>query len=490
MNFSRNTWQWIKTSPLAMTFLLSVVLSLASLSYRASMNPDGMLYVMGGRVFIEEGFRAALSYFNWPFFSILIGITASIFHIPYEMAGHLLSIAMLASTCVLLVKLTQQYVPNSAWLACLVVLALPAINEDRYNIMRENGAWLFLVLAIWLAIRAPKQINLLNAIGPTASLFLSFLFRAEFAVFYPALILWQWYALKENRNLTNSLKLLAFPIIASLIIAIVGLFILSDAPRLRLNGFLSYLNIDPILLKFENNSAHISQIMHPDFGQAGAQAVLAWGLLGYIVNSFIENCYALTIPLFVGLFWSLKQNKSFAPLGALFIIFSVVIILFVFNHYFLSDRYTAPLNMLSVPLITYGLFRLYSGKRKLAAYLVTILLVLNCLDNIISTGDQDTHLAQAGEWIQEHQLPEQATYIDYARIAYHADWVHYPFSSASKASNKIRDKAYKNPKIRYMTLLRHDSDKELQWLEGKNLELLAEFTNSKGRKVLILRKPD
>ena len=143
-----------------MTFLLSVALSLASLSYRASMNPDGMLYVMGGRVFIEEGFRAALNYFNWPFFSILIGITASIFHIPYEMAGHLLSIVMLASTCVLLVKVTQQYVPNSAWLACLVVLALPAINEDRYNIMRENGAWLFLVMAIWLAIRAPKQINL------------------------------------------------------------------------------------------------------------------------------------------------------------------------------------------------------------------------------------------------------------------------------------------------------------------------------------------
>ena len=484
---TRLVWQWIKESPLTMTFLLSIALSLASLSYRASMNPDGMLYVMGGRVFIEEGFRAALNYFNWPFLSILIGITASILHIPYEMAGHLLITLMISTTCVLMVKITQRYVPSSAWLACLVVLALPAINEDRHNIMRETGAWMFLALAIWLAIRTPKRVGVLNAIGPTLALFLSALFRAEFAVFYPALILWQWYALKENRSLSNSIRLFAFPATAALLL--LAIFALSDITIHRITGFLSYLSLDPLKEKFEANAAHIGLFMHPDFGQDGNRAVLAWGILGYIFNSFVEICYSLNIPLIIGIYWAIRNKKSFAPLGALFVSITVVIIFFVFQLYFLSDRYSAPMALLCVPLISYGMFQLYASKRRLAIYLVTGLLVLNTLDNIITTGDQDTHLAQAGEWIQQHQLPEQETYIDYARIAYHADWVHYPFSGDGKGDDAERDAAYSNPGIRYMTLFRHASDDELKWLEGKDLELLAEFTNSKGRKVLILKKP-
>lgn len=484
---ARQTWQWIKESPLTVTFLLSIALSLASLSYRASMNPDGMIYVMGGRVFIEEGFRAALAYFNWPFFSILIGITASILHIPYEAAGNLLSILMLSTTCVLMVKITQRYVPHSVWLACLVVLALPGINENRHNIMRENGAWMFLVLAIWLAIRTPKRVDVLNAVGPTLALLLAALFRAEFAVFYPPLILWQWYALKENRSLANTARLFAFPAAISLVL--VAAFAFSDIKLARITVFLNFLDLEPLKEKFAANAAHIGKFMNPSFGQDGNNAVLAWGLLGYVFNSFLEICYALNIPLAIGIYWAIKNRKSFAPFGFLFISITIVVTIFVFQRYFLSDRYTAPMALLCIPLITYGMVQLYASKRKLAIYLVTGLLVLNILDNIISTGDRATHLVEAGKWIQQHQLPEKETYIDFARIAYHADWVHYRFSQ-DKTNDRRRTNAYKNPKIRYITLHRHASDDELKWLEGKNLELLAEFKNSKGRKVLILKKPD
>ena len=483
----QRTWQWIKASPVAMTFLLSIALSLASLSYRASMNPDGIIYVMGGRVFIEEGFRAALAYFNWPFFSILIGITASILHIPYEAAGNLLSILMLSTTCVLMVKITQRYVPNSMWLACLVALALPGINEDRHNIMRENGAWMFLALAIWLAIRTPKRVDVLNAIGPTLALLLAALFRAEFAVFYPPLILWQWYALKENRNLANTARLFAFPAAISLIL--ITAFVISDIKLTRITAFLNFLDFGPLKAKFSANAAHIGAFMHPQFGQDGNNALLAWGLLGYIFNSFLEICYALNIPLAIGVYWAIKNNQSFAPLGFLFISITIIVTIFVFQNYLLSDRYSAPMALLCIPLMTYGMTHLYASKRRLAIYLVTGLLVLNSLDNIISTGDRDTHLVEAGKWIKKHQLTEQETYIDFARIAYHADWVRYNFSH-DRTSDRRRDIAYKNPKIRYMTLHRHVSDAELEWLEGKNLELLTDFTNSKGRKVLILKKPD
>src|SRR5690606_25181902 len=101
-------WQWIKVSPVTVTFLLSITLSLASSSYRASMNPDGMVHIMAGRIFIEEGFTEALKFFDWPFFSILIGIVGYVLPISYEAAGRLLNILFLAGTCSLLVRVTQR----------------------------------------------------------------------------------------------------------------------------------------------------------------------------------------------------------------------------------------------------------------------------------------------------------------------------------------------------------------------------------------------
>lgn len=490
MLFLQNTWRWIKTSPVAMTFMLSIALSLASLSYRASMNPDGMVHIMAGRIFIEEGFLPALEFFDWPFFSILIGIVSYILPISYETAGHLLNILMLSTTCVLLVKITQRYVPNSAWLACLVVLALPGLNENRHEVMREDGAWMFLTLAIWLAIRNPKELTLISAVGPSVSLFLAFLFRAEFAVFYPALILWQWYSLQENRNLRNSILLFSLPFAATALSAVAAAIFLKESHIQRISIFWSYLNSEFISQNFISKSAQIQQILGPDITQqmAGGE-VLAWGMIGYAINSFIENLYLLIIPFAIGIHGCLQHKKKFSLLNLLFISFSAVVVAFLFRHYFLSDRYTATLTIICIPLITYGLRLAYRGRKKFAAYLISALLALNVLDNVISTGDRDTHIVEAGHWLQEHHIPERETYIDFARIAYHAGWVKYNFKF-DKPNQARRDAAYSDPKIRYITLWRHSSDDELQWMEGKNLELQAEFTNSKGRKVLILKKPD
>src|SRR5690606_39098210 len=119
----------------------------------------------------------------------------------------------------------------------------------------------------------------------------------------------------------------------------------------------------------------------------------------------------------IGSYYNIKNNQGLGPFGILFITFSIIILIFTFCHYFISDRYSAPLAILCIPLITFGMSRL-SDQRRLAAHLVTALLILNVFDNIMSTGDQSTHITRAGHWLKEHQLPEQETYIDYARIAY------------------------------------------------------------------------
>src|SRR5690606_24573427 len=224
----------------------------------------------------------------------------------------------------------------------------------------------------------PKRVDVLNAIGPTLALLVAALFRAEFAVFYPPLILWQWYALKENRSLANTARLFAFPVAIALIL--VAAFALSDVKLNRITAFLKFLDIGPLKANFAETAAQIGRFMHPRFGQDENDAVLAGGLLGYIFNSFLETCCALNIPLAIGIYWTVKNKKSFAPFGFLFISITIVVTIFVFQRYFLSDRYTAPMALLCIPLLTYGMVQLYASKRKLAIYLVTGLLVLNTLD--------------------------------------------------------------------------------------------------------------
>ena len=482
----QRTWQWIKSSPVAMTFLLSIALSLVSLSYRASMNPDGMVHVMAGRIFVEEGFRASLHYFDWPFFSILIGIAGYLLPVSYEAAGHLINILMLSTACALLVKITQRYVPNSAWLACLVVLALPAINENRHEILREDGAWLFLILALWLAIRAPNKISWLNTLGVCVAILIAALFRAEFAIFYPALVIWQYQALKGTKP-TEKMKLFIIPGIFLLATAALALTISPHENLARIENFIGILDLNAVRAIFDNKSTLMDQyIMNSRWTRDGS-LVLGWGLIGYSITSLIENCYALTVPLVLGIINNTNARRKFSPFGWLFLIYSLVVIAFVFRRYFLSDRYTAPLAIFCIPLITYGLHNLYQNKKKIAAITVTALLALNSLDNIISTGDQATHLVDAGHWIRENNIPEEATYIDFARIAYHADWPKYDFKF-DEPTDARRNEAYNDPAIRYITIWSHSSDEELEWLNGKQLELLAEFKNSKGRKVLIFKK--
>src|SRR5690606_37193401 len=111
----------------------------------------------------------------------------------------------------------------------------------------------------------------------------------------------------------------------------------------RARHFLSILDFNWDKMVFDQKSAIIGKhIMQADFGQDGNKPVLAWGLIGYAFNSFLEMCYALTIPLAVGIYWKFKTNKNFAPFGWLFLIYSFVIIAFVFKQYFISDRYSAP----------------------------------------------------------------------------------------------------------------------------------------------------
>lgn len=473
----KSNLQLILERPATVTFFLSLVLSFIARWPRETLNRDGMLYVDTARIFAEEGLAAALGNFDWIAYPVLIGLGAQVTGLPYEAVGHMLGALLLAGACAVMVKQVQVFMPQCGWLACLVVLSLPAMNAFRDDILRENGYWFFILLAFWIASRNPAQPGLLRIFLPTVALGAGALFRVEAIAFYPALTLWQWCAMGEHRTWKNSLRLLIIPV-AVLGAAILALFL--DVISLgRLDYYWQYFSTSAL----ERFDAHAERLAHAalsHYAYNEANQVLFFGLLGLLLSKYIASLGLLAAPLFYGLLNLRNKSFSLQPFGWLFLTYFLIALLFLINMFFASSRYIAPLGILSVPLIVFGLNLIWRRFPRLRA-LFMALLVLISLDNVISLGSQKNHIVEAGQWLQEQGIAKQQAFIDDSRVAYHAGW-------GFSATPISRDQAYTNSDYHYLVITSPENPET--WLEGKDLKQLSIFTHKRDGAIIILQKTE
>lgn len=468
-------------SPAFVTFWLSLLLSVISRSYRDTLNRDGMTYVETARIFVEEGASAAAAYFDWPSYAILIGWLSNITGIPYEPVGHILGALLLAGACTVMVRQVQLFMPQHGWLACLVVLSLPALNAWRDEILREDGYWLFILIAFWLASRRPTGINLANAIGPAAALGIAAVFRVEALAFYPTLLLWQWYALGAYRTAGNSLALFALPLLGLTIIA--SLFAFDVIELGRLERYWSYISPLGLYERFEVRAERLGKAALSHYAWDEANRVLLFGLIGLLISKFFTLQGALAAPLLYGLAHLGRKAFSLQPFGWLFLTYTCVVVLFTTSLFFASDRYMAPLGILSIPLIVFGLSLMMQRFQRLRALFIA-LIALTALDNVISLSPEKSHQAEAGKWLQEHNIPKEKTFIEDRRVAYYAGWGirDYP----KQATRESKQQAFSNPTLEYLVIIQSNDQAVIP---GDAIEVIR-FTNGEESIVMLQKKPN
>lgn len=190
---------FLTLGPVRTAFLGSVMLSLIALQ-QGILNRDGMLYVDTARVLLDQGFGAAMTNYSWPFLAILMAGVSTITGLSLEVSGHLLNTFFMAGVCALLVACAARMFPEAIWHIALVVLALPGLNGYRDELLREYGCWFLVMLAIWLILRWSDAPRWPLALATQCAIGVAALFRPEALAFFPALILWQWFAAsKETR---------------------------------------------------------------------------------------------------------------------------------------------------------------------------------------------------------------------------------------------------------------------------------------------------
>ena len=190
--------------------IASGLLSLYRIATRDLINGDGIRYIDIARAFLSEGVNGALALYHWPFYGILIGLVHRFTGLSFENSASLLNVLFMVLACVVFVRIYEEVSSKHAmiWVAALLILALPLLNDYRDFVIRGHGFWAFMLLAIFYFIQYSRSPDLKGALKWQLSIAVAILFRVEgiaFLVLAPFCFL--FIAGERSRIVVHALRL-------------------------------------------------------------------------------------------------------------------------------------------------------------------------------------------------------------------------------------------------------------------------------------------
>lgn len=476
---------WDTLGPVRAAFLGSLLLSLVALVRGDLVNRDGVIYLDAARTLLEQG-PAAIGQLNpvWMAFSSLVAGIAAITGLSPENAAHALNALLLAGSCGLLVAITRRRLPEAAWAACLVALAMPAYNGYRDMVLREFGFWFFCLLALWLAMRWEESPRWREAIACQAALALAACFRLEAIAFYPALMLWQLFSAPAGRRLRLAFMIGGIPFALSLLGAACVAAGILPLPG-RLAYYLEAASPAHKLQAIHDAAQRMSEsVLKHKYSREEAGYILLFGLLTIIPVKFVKLAGVFVVPLAYPLLTQPLRAflARWQPLAWLFLVHAVVLTFFVTYEFFLVGRYVALLNLLAVPVAAAGLSLLWQRFPRWRV-LVAALALLTLAANVISLSPPKTHIVDAGRWLGAHAREPARVGADNVRIVYYAGW--------KNGDAVVQDlpglaKALAEGRLDLVAIEAARKDTEAEgWLGANGLIPLQRFTNKEGRSVIV-----
>lgn len=470
-------------TPQRTTIAGSLLLSLIAYLGVVTISKDGAFYVDIARTIVEQGVVAGAERFNWLGFPLFLAGLHQITSLPIEGLAYGVCALFMAGSCALLVDLVAQHKPQAAWWALLVVLAMPAFNTFRGDIIREHGFWFFSVLAFWLAARWHVRGGLWLAAAVHASVGLAVIFRLEALVLEVALALWLFPNVISRSGWRKLLQFFCLPLLAALgvLLLLGGSDILSQE---RVQYFIKMLDPLQIQRDYQALSQGFAESLKYEFAQDDAGKIVLMGAIGLILFSFVKLLGPFAVPLLTsaGREESMQGLRFAKPLVYASGLYGIVLLLFFFHQQFLNSRYVSFLHLLAVPLMTFAVYG-FAGRYPKWAKALSAVAVLVMLDNVVSLGAKKTHYIEAGRWLSEHYQKTDAVFYDDPRVGYYAGWG-YPEGQKETVLELQSDQ------IERYQLFIVEADFDGGWLNdwmGRNgLVRAARFANRKGDAVHVI----
>ena len=465
--------------PVWLAFFGSLLLSLIAVMGTATVGRDAALYIDVAQQVTEQGPDVAWAAFDWPWFSLLLAATHSILRLPLELGAYLWCGLFFAGTSALMVDCVRQRSPDITRWACLVMLAMPAVNAFRNDIIRECGFWFFCTLALWLALRWHARGGWLRAAFIHMAIVAAALFRLEALLLIPALAFWQLPSLWSSSRRLSCVQFSLLPILGLLVVSVTG--VLMSA---RVVLYLDMIEPRGVFASFQMLCDQFANSLINKYSQDEAGRIIFFGILATMTITFVKLMGPFAVPFILrrnwgvlGIYW-----RDYRPFAWAALLYLVVLVLFFIKQQFMNARYMSFLNLLFVPVLAMGLAAFAREFPRLGKGLV-VLALLVMLSNVISTGAGKTHYIEAGRWMSSHVEPDAPTYFSDGRISYYAGRGYVlPVLTQEEAISPAHAGDY-----RYFVIEAKGDEPWLnEWLAAHKLRILEHFANRKGATVVVI----
>ena len=465
--------------PVWLAFFGSLLLSLIAVMGTATVGRDAALYIDVAQQVTEQGPDVAWAAFDWPWFSLLLAATHSILRLPLELSAYLWCGLFFAGTSALMVDCVRQRSPDITRWACLVMLAMPAVNAFRNDIIRECGFWFFCTLALWLALRWQARGGWLRAAFIHMAIVAAALFRLEALLLIPALALWQLPGLWSSSRRLSFFQFSLLPVLGLLVVSVTGVLLSA-----RVVLYLDMIEPHGVFASFQMLCDQFANSLINKYSQDEAGRIIFFGILATMTITFVKLMGPFAVPFILrrnwgvlGIYW-----RDYRPFAWAALLYLVVLVLFFIKQQFMNARYMSFLNLLFVPVLAMGLAAFAREFPRLGKGLV-VLALLVMLSNVISTGAGKTHYIEAGRWMSSHVESDAPTYFSDGRISYYAGRGYVlPVLTQEEAISPAHAGDY-----RYFVIEAKGDEPWLnEWLAAHKLRILEHFANRKGATVVVI----
>ena len=494
---------WLLIASLAGSLMLSVWMIFID----SVINNDGVHYLMTAEFLSRGDWQSAVQTFKWPAYPFLIYLAQVLPGVDFELAAHVVTTLGFTITVLCFVAICRQLFNTRAmpWIALVVVLCYPGINEFRAFIIRDSVFLALYMGSIWFLVHYTMAQRWWPLIGSAMLMALAALFRVEALVLlamYPLLIIgrvasghWRW--------------------LLVLLYLVIGVEFLST-----FYGWWMYRpqgQLDPwALLQRPGDLAgqawiqwregFVDQVASHDSGNLLLALLVTVGsVIGMVLYASVET---MTLPFTIILICALVQPRLLAPvprpilrkLALVLIILVGVLLAFAATRFFVAPRYAMALCMtllLLVPIVLHQLwFDLLPKLKPLPRQVIRVLLVMLLIINALEGLDRFTikqYLKEAGTWLKHNTRPGDRVISNSTQFAYYADrhretWVLVPDYDEFIEFLESGQWLYKD----YVAVSLRRRDQELAQIVAQTLdqEPIREYINSKGDRLLIFYTAD
>ncbi|MDT8429755.1 MAG: hypothetical protein RQ757_13445 [Pseudomonadales bacterium] len=414
----------------------SLLLSALNIWSNPVVNTDAYTYIRAAEIFLQDGLAAAVSYYSWAFYPVLIALVHKLTGLELFAAAHVLNAGFFALLCTGFITLVKEIDASRrlAIIAALVILLYPQINEYRSSIIRDIAFITFSLFALLHLLRYLRQALRRHALGFISFTLLAALFRPE-ALLYLISVPFSLLLIGDLSWSERWRRLLSLQAITvGLLLAAVTLFWFYGVNPLAqlLQGFSGYaLFLEQAVSTLRNGSPQLSDVLFSEHaGNYSAQYInlfLATGLSTILlVKIFTGFGWIMLAILAYGWWQRLCQVPRFLSAPALAYLLTAFLILlsFVFVTRYMTTRYTLLFCIVTTLLVPFILDRAWQraelDKQLTRFRWIAATLLLYCfIDAYISFGESKDYQQEVARWLVANSEPDVVLLTNNHYLAYH-----------------------------------------------------------------------